>query len=219
MRSYIVTLVSSQAFLFEDLPHLPRRNRNIDMAHANMSQRIDDGVGNRLRRTNGGRFADAFGPNGMMRRWCNGLVCLPVWRLHRGGDQVVLEVAAKDIAIRIKSYLLVHRWSKPLRQATMNLPLDHHRVDDRTAVIHRHEAPNMHLSCATVDVHDTDVATERIREIGRIIVVHRLQAWLQVGWTVGIGRKSQLLDSLALAGCPLNEETPWLPLEVLLAHL
>ena len=80
----------------------------------------------------------------------------------------------------------------------MNLSLDDHRIDDRAAVIHRHKAANMHLARATVDIHDTDVAAERIGEIGRIIVVDRLQARLQIRRAVGIGGKSQFLDGLAL---------------------
>src|SRR5712691_12361742 len=130
------------------------------MAHANVSQRIDNGIGNCLWRTHSRRFTDALGPDGMMRRGCHRLVGFPVWRLHGGGDQVVHEVAAQDVTILIERDLLVHRRRKPLGQTAMNLSLHHHGVDDCAAVVHRHKATNMYLTRATVDIYDTDVASE-----------------------------------------------------------
>src|SRR5947209_2679835 len=143
-----------------------------------MSQCIDNGIGDCLWRTYSGRLTDALGPDGMMRRGCNRLIRLPGWCLHRGGDQVVHEVATQDVTILIESYLFIHRRCKSLGQTTMNLPLDHHRIDNRAAVIHRHKAANVHLTRAAVDIYDTDVASEWIGEIGRVVVVHRFQAWL-----------------------------------------
>src|SRR5438876_9462223 len=102
-------LIGGQPFLFEDIPNFPGCDRNIDMAHADMRKRIDDGICNRLRRSDGRRFADPLCPNGMMRRWRGRFICLPIRRLHRGGYQVVLEVTSMDIAIFIERYLLVHR--------------------------------------------------------------------------------------------------------------
>src|SRR6266849_499334 len=212
-------LIGRQGFFLEDSPHLPGAERNIDMAYANVSQRIDNGISNRLWCANSGRLADALGPDGMVRRGRYRLVRLPVGRLHRGGEQVVLEVACQNVASLIKRDLLIHRWSQSLGQATVNLPLNDHWVDDGTTIIHGHKAANMHLAGATVDIHNADVTTKRIGEVGWIVVVHCLQAWLQVRWTVGVSGKSQLLNGLAFAGRPLDEETPWLPFEVLLPDL
>ncbi len=136
------------------------------MAHANMSQRIDNGIGNCLWRTHSWRFTYALG---------------------------------QDVTILIERDLFVHRRRKPLGQTAMNLSLHHHGVDDCAAVVYRHKATNMYLTRATVDIYDTDVASERLGEIGRIVVVHRFQARLQVWRTVGIGGKGQFLDGLALA--------------------
>src|SRR5215470_9685704 len=107
-------LVRSQALFLQDIPHLPRRDRNIYMPYANMRERIDNGIGNCLRSAHSRRFANTFGPYRMMRRRCNRFIGLPVWCLHRGGDQVVLEVASQNVAILIKRDLLVHRWGKAL---------------------------------------------------------------------------------------------------------
>src|SRR5947199_1670536 len=107
--------------------------------------------------------------------------------------------------------LLVHGWRKALGQPTMNLPLNHHGVDNRPTVIDGHKAANMYLACATVDIHNTDVAAKGVGEIGRIIVVYRFQTWLQVGRAVGIGGKGQLLYGFPFSGRAFDKETPWLP--------
>src|SRR5258706_4890633 len=121
----------------------------------------------------------------MMRRWCDSPIGLPVRRLHGGWTQVVLEIAAQYVAILIVRELLVQCRSEPLCQTTMNLPLDYHRIDDRTAIVHGHEAADMHLSRTTVDIYNTDVAAKGVRQVGRIVIVHSLQSWLQVRWAVG----------------------------------
>src|SRR2546421_9771619 len=95
--------------------------------------------------------------------------------------------------------LSVHRGRNPVGQTTMNLSPHRQGFDDCAPVPHRHKATNMYLTRATVDIYDTDVASEWIGEIGRVVVVHRFQAWLQVRGTVGIGGKSQFLDGLAFA--------------------
>ncbi len=77
------------------------------MPYANMGQRVDDGIDDGLRRSNGGRLTDALCANGMMRRRRDGLVRFPVRRFHRGGNEIVLEVATQDVAILIEGYLFV----------------------------------------------------------------------------------------------------------------
>src|SRR5260221_11060519 len=95
------------------------------MPYTNMGQRVEDGIDDGLRRTNGRRLTDAFGPNGMMRRRRDGLVRFPVRRFHRGGNEIVLEVASQDVAVLIEGHLLVHGRSESLCQATVNLPCAH----------------------------------------------------------------------------------------------
>src|ERR1700681_4974642 len=100
----------------------------------------------------------------------------------------------------------------------MYLSLNDHGVDDSSAVIHSHEAANVYLPGAAVNINDTDVAAERVGQIGWVIVVDGLQPWFQVRRTVSIGRECQFLDSLTLARRTLNEETARLPFQVILAH-
>src|SRR5713226_8225911 len=212
-------LIQSQSRTLQNIPHFPGAERNIDVPYTNMGQRVDDGIDDGLRRSNGRRLTDTLGSNGMMRRRRDRLIRFPVRRFHRGGNEIVLEVASQDVAVLIEGHLLVHGRSESLCQATVNLPFDHHRVDDRAAVIYGHKAPDMYLPGATVDVHDTDVAAKWVCQVGRIIVVDCFQAWLQVRWTVGVGGKGQFLNGLAFAGRALHEETSRLPLQVILTYL
>src|SRR5205823_13988944 len=83
----------------------------------------------------------------------------------------------------------------------------------------RHEAAYVYLPCPPVDINNTDIATERVCQIRRIIVVDRLQTWLQVWWAVRVGRKRQFLNGLALARRSFHIESSRLPFKILLAHL
>src|SRR5260370_38561878 len=94
----------------------------------------------------------------------------------------------------------------------MNPPLDDHRINNGPEVIHRHKATDMHLARTSIDIYNADVAPKRIGEIGRIVVVHCLQAWLQKWWAICIGGKSQFLYRLTLTRRPLCEKSPWVPL-------
>ena len=101
--------------LVQDVPHLPGGDWHVDVAHAEVSQRIDYRVHDGLRRADGRRLANTLRADGMVRRWCDGAIRLPVRRLHRGRDQVVLEVAAVDVALLVVGDLLEHGWREALR--------------------------------------------------------------------------------------------------------
>src|SRR5450759_529146 len=98
-----------------------------------MCQGIDNRVDDRLWRADRGRFTYALCSDGVVWRRRNGPVDLPVRRLHRGGHQVVLEVAALDIAQLVVGEFLVERRCQSLRQAAVYLPLDHHWIDNGAA--------------------------------------------------------------------------------------
>src|SRR5436190_18635243 len=106
--------------LIQNIPYLPRGNGNINMPDANMRQSINYGIGNSLWSANRRRLTYSLGPNGMVGGRCHSFIRLPMWRLHRSGDQVVLEVAARDIAVLIERYFFVHGWSKSLGQSAVN---------------------------------------------------------------------------------------------------
>src|SRR5439155_17839484 len=86
-----------------------------------------------------------------------------------------------------------------------------------TTVIYGHEAANMYFTGTTINIYHTDVSTEWVGQVGRIVVVDRLKPWFQIWWTVGIGGKGQFLDGFAFAGGTLDEETSRLPFKVIFA--
>src|SRR5579885_1572867 len=210
-------LVRRQALLLQDIPYFPGGDGNIDVAHANVGEGVDDGVDDGLWRADGRRFTDAFGADGVVRRGCDRAVGLPGGRLHRGGDQVVLEVDAERVAVLVIGDFLEHGGGESLRQAPVNLPFNHHRVDDGAAVINGQEATDMHLAGTPVDIDDADVAAEGVGQVGRVVVVDGFQTRLQIGRAVGVGGEGQLLDGLALARRPLDVEAARLPFQVFLA--
>src|SRR5689334_1376792 len=58
----------ADALLVEDRPDLLGRDRDVDVAHAEMPQRVDDRVGDRRRGADGGRLPDALCPDRVMGR-------------------------------------------------------------------------------------------------------------------------------------------------------
>src|SRR3989304_3184077 len=94
------------AFLLEDLPDLPRGDRDVDVRHAQMGQGVHDGVRDGRRRTDRRRFPDSLRAERMMRRRRRRLRGLPLRRLDRGGEQVVHERPACDVPVVIVVDLL-----------------------------------------------------------------------------------------------------------------
>src|SRR3954468_4399071 len=54
-------LLQRHSLLLQDLPHLFGGDRDVDVANAEVRQRVDDGVGDRRRRAHGCRLTDALG--------------------------------------------------------------------------------------------------------------------------------------------------------------
>ena len=81
-------------------------------------------------------------------------------------------------------------------QATVDLAVHDHRVDDVAAVVDGHEPADVDLPGPLVDVDDGDVAAEGEGQVRRVVVVDRLEAGLHPGGMVGVGRERDLLDRL-----------------------
>ena len=93
--------------------------------------------------------------------WCGDgvtvLADLPGGRLDGRRQQVVHERAGQVVAVLVVGDLLVQRRGEAHRQPAVDLPVDDHRVDDVAAVVDRHEAADLDLPGALVDVDDADV--------------------------------------------------------------
>src|SRR5216684_80356 len=96
----------------------------------------------------------------MMWRWRNGIVGLPAGRFHRRRHQVVHKRAAVHVARLVVPDLLVQRWCQAHGQATVDLALDHHWIDDRAAVVNSQEPPHLHFTGTAVDVYDGYIRTK-----------------------------------------------------------
>src|SRR3989449_1842729 len=207
--SLIDTLVAEQP------PDLGWRDRDVDVANAQMPERVHDGVGDGHRRAHGRRLADALGAERVVGRRRARLVGLPVRRLHRGRYEVVDEAAALDVADLVVGDLFVQCRRQPHGQPAVNLALDDHGVDDVAAIVDGDEAPDLHFTGALVDVHDGDVAAERIGQVRRIVIAHGLEPGFHPLRVVRIRGERDVLDGLERVGRALDRELAGLPHQIL----
>src|SRR5438105_9084034 len=163
----------------QTLPDFCRSNRDINVAHAQMPQRIDNRIRDGCRGTHRGRLANPFRAQRMVRRWRASFVRLPLRRLDGRGHEVIHEAAALNIPDLIIADLFVHRWGKPHGQPTVDLAFDNHRINNIAAIIHRYETPNLDLSSSFVNIHYANVTAEWVCQVRRIVIRHRFEAGLE----------------------------------------
>src|SRR3984893_1587211 len=180
-----------------------------------MSKSVDHSVHKGGRRADIGRFADPFSSQRVMRRWCAGLVRLPIRSLDSGRDQIIHEGASLYVAVLVIRDFLHKRDRQAYSKAAVDRPFDDHRVDYVSAVINGHEAPNFHFTCSLVYVDHTDVGAERKCQVRWIVIVHGFQTSLQTRWEVRVSGKSNLLDRLGFTRCTFDVELSGFPFEVL----
>src|SRR3989454_8106028 len=79
--------------------------------------------------------------------------------------------------------------------------------------------PYTTLFRSLVDVHDADVAPERVGEVRRIVVADGFQPRLHTLRVIGVGGEGDLLDGLELGWRALHGELSRLPHEVVFGSL
>src|SRR5581483_324325 len=94
------------------------------------------------------------------------------------------------------------------------LEFDDHRVDARAAVIERVEAPHLGFARIAIDVDDGQIGAEGVREVRRIVVVHRLEPHFHPFRNVVVRRPGDFFHRLFLPGYTLHLETIDVPLEI-----
>src|SRR5258706_6501568 len=87
----LALLLLRHPLLLQNVPHLLRRHRDLDVPHSEVRQRVDDGIDDPGRVAHAGGLADSFGSQRMVRAGRHRLAGLPTGRLHGGGDEVVHE--------------------------------------------------------------------------------------------------------------------------------
>ena len=84
-----------------------------------------------------------FAPIGWCGLGVHGVARLPVRRLERRWDEILGEVGVEVVAALVVADLLHEGYREALGEAAVNLPFDDHRIDDRAAVVDRHEATDV----------------------------------------------------------------------------
>lgn len=138
----------------------------------------------------------------------------PMWGLHKGGQEVVHQGVAQQVALRIERHLLAHGHGKTFGQATMDLAVNDHRVDAGAAVVQCIETADLGLARGAVNVHHAQVNTEGEREVWWVVVMHGLETWLQAIWWLVVGLPSHFGHGLELAVVALDFEAIDFPVEV-----
>src|SRR5215467_328917 len=205
--------------LAQTLPNFSRSDRDIDMAHAQMPQRIDNRVGDSCRSAHRGRLTNPFRAQWMMRRWRASFVRLPFRRFDGCWQEIIHKASALNISDLIVVDLFVHRRSEPHRQPTVDLAFDNHRVDDIAAIVHGNEAPNLHLPGSLVNIDHANIAAEGIGQVRWIVIRDGFETGLHPLGMIGISRKSDLLDRLGLRRIASHEELARLPIEIYFIRL
>src|ERR1700730_17410663 len=100
-----------------------------------MRNGIDHSVHKGGRRANIGRFAAPLGSKRVMRRWCAGLIRLPIRSLDSGRDQIIHEGTSLYVAVLVIRDFLHKRDRQAFSKAAVDMHLDDHLVDYVSAVI------------------------------------------------------------------------------------
>src|SRR5271154_6029699 len=132
-------LLPMQPELLSRLPGAPVVVRHLDVGRAQKREGVVDGVGEARYAADVRALADAFGADRVVWRRRRGPVGFPVRRFHRGRQEIVHERRRGDVAVVVVVDLLAHGDAESLRQATVNLAFDDHRVDAGAAIVERVE--------------------------------------------------------------------------------
>src|SRR5260370_36456160 len=184
-----------------------------------MREGIDNGVYKSSRRSDVWRFSNSFRTKGMVRRWRASAARFPVRCFHRRRNQVVHETTTLDIAVFVVVDQLHEGDGQAFGQAAVDLTFHNHRVDDVTAIVHCHEAPNLYLSGTFVDVHHANVSPEREREVRWIVIIDGFEPSFETSRNIRVSSESDFLDALGFARCTLHKELAGFPLQIFLAAL
>src|SRR5262249_15128517 len=151
------------------------------------------------------------------RRTC--LIGLPLRCLYSSGYQIIHESSSLDISVFVVSNLLHKRDRQALGEPSVNLTFDDHRINNASAIIHRHKPADLYLAGAPVNIDNADIGAKRKSQIGRIIIMTRFESRLQPRRDTGVRSESDLLNRLSFGGYPFYIKSARLPFEIFFADL
>jgi len=93
----------------------------------------------------------------------------------RARHHIVHERRVDQLSIGAVDDLLAEHLAEPLRDATMGLPVDDHRVDDGADIVDCHVADYRHHAGLRIDLDLADMAAIRKRHLRRDELAQRVE--------------------------------------------
>src|SRR5437764_9801568 len=119
--------------------------------------RIDDG-GSRSGRP---AFADSLDAHRVVRGWRLGAVGFERGEVGGGGEEVGGQVAGQQLTVPVVDDTFVERLGHTLGNRAVELAIDDHRVDHRTAVVHGNITEELYRAGLCVDLDVAEVRAKR----------------------------------------------------------
>src|SRR6516165_5352087 len=187
--------------IVNDPPYVAGRSRHVDVGYAQMSERIDDRVDDGSRCPDRAKLAAAFHTKRIM--------CAR--RAERFGMHHRDIVSARHTIIhegprqQLAGYVIIDAGfaeclADTLHESAVDLPLDDHRIDNGTDVIHRDVVHERHDTCLRINLDLRDMCPTGEREVYRIVERLLLEPRLQdFKWVVDrkMSRQRNLLKALS----------------------
>lgn len=145
------------------------------MADTKVGERIDHRVVDRWSCPDGPPFADALCPQRVAARGGGKRDGDEGGEIRRARYPVGGEAGRQGIALLVEDYGFRQRLGRALRNPSVDLSFDEHRVNAAPAIVHRNMTDQLHFPRLGVDLYDRDVHPGRIGRILHLEVVLRPQ--------------------------------------------
>src|SRR5215470_2936574 len=163
MRSSFPAIARYLAGRVLDCPPDPiRAHGHVDVADAEVGERIDHRVLNRWPRADSAALADALRPEGVPLRGGDQRHRDERGEVSRARHRICRKAGGQGIAELVVDERFVQRLARALSDPAMDLPVDEQGVDAASAIVDRDVTDELHLPCLGVDLDDSDVHAERI---------------------------------------------------------
>src|SRR6516165_1882774 len=138
-------------------------DRQTDVAHAKMPQRVDDRIADRSGRADRAALACSLHAEWIARRGGRKKSAVKRGKVRRPRHGVIEEARGQQMPGRaVVDDMLSKRLADALRQAAMHLALDDHRIDDHAAIVSGIKVPHPEQAGLWVDDDDGEMHALRI---------------------------------------------------------
>ena len=160
----------------DDIGQLGGNERKLDVLHA---ERVGDRVGDADRRRHAVALPDAFRSERRERRRRLHVKDDGIRHFDRGRQQVVGESAGQEAAVRCVGVFFIEGRAQGLREPAADLSINHSRMQDRAAIVHRHVAVDTRHQRRAIDFHAAEIENESVakRRVDAVFLVRRCQLW------------------------------------------